>query len=294
MSAGIDLAAAFNNTFGMTQEAAPAKETLPIALLVPFSDHPYRVTDLDELTQSIAENGVMVPVTVRPAGSGAYEIISGHRRVEAARNAGLDSVPVIIKKLSDDDAVIEMVDSNISRTDILPSERVKAYKMRMEAANRRGEKKQAIEDISKSSGDSRAQIYRILQLDNLIDGYMDKVDNGEVSFESGVIISSMPEERQEEALAFEAGRGKPLTKDEFAKIKAGPSDTDIGTLLAKKTAGRPKTVYVRIRLDDVSRYFPNNEGLGESDYKDKVQRMILKTLHDAYGDNKDGDNGGWS
>ena len=288
MSTGIDLAAAFNDTFGIQQKPAPASDkVMPIDKLKPFKNHPYRVTDLDELASSISENGIMVPITVRQLPGGLYEIISGHRRVEAAKAVGLNEVPVFIKELSDDDAIIEMVDSNIARTDILPSEKRNAYKMRMEAAQRRGEKKTAVETITQMSGDSRSQVYRFLQMDNLIDPYMDKVDAGDVSVDLGAMISSMPPQRQQEMYEYQETYGKELSKDDVVKIKESNSDMSIESVLQKKPVGRPKTEYIKLKVDDISRYFPNKAELPIKEYKEELTRNVLKTLYDLLGDNEE-------
>ena len=175
-----------------------------------FPDHPFKVIENEELLQmseSIKEKGVIVPALVRPKEDGRYEMISGHRRKRASELAGLDKIPCVVRELSDDEAIIAMVDSNMQREEILPSERAFAYKMKLDAMNRQGKrtdltfsqvgiKFNSYEELSEQSGDSRNQIHRYIRLTHLIPELLEKVDNKEIAFNPGVELSYLKEEEQ--------------------------------------------------------------------------------------------------
>ena len=184
----------------------PAVDTLPVEDLRPFSGHPFHLyTDekLRERTDSIREHGVLMPVLVRPL-DGGYEIISGHNRVEAAKLAGLDKVPVTVRELDDDTATILMVDSNLQqREKLLPSERAWAYRMKLSAMNHQGrrveltcsqlgnklERKRSSDLLAEEEGLSKNQIFRFIRLTELIPPFLDMVDNGRLAFNPAVELS---------------------------------------------------------------------------------------------------------
>lgn len=174
-----------------------------------FPDHPFKVIDNEELFQmseSIKDKGVIVPALVRPKEDGRYEMISGHRRKRASELAGLEKIPCIVRELSDDEAIIAMVDSNMQREEILPSERAFAYKMKLEALNHQGKRndltscqvgtKLSTDVLSNEMGDSERQIYRYIRLTYLIPELLEKVDNKEIAFNPGVELSYLKEEEQ--------------------------------------------------------------------------------------------------
>ena len=175
-----------------------------------FPDHPFKVIENEELLQmseSIKEKGVIVPALVRPKEDGRYEMISGHRRKRASELAGLDKIPCVVRELSDDEAIIAMVDSNMQREEILPSERAFAYKMKLDAMNRQGKrtdltfsqvgiKFNSYEELSEQSGDSRNQIHRYIRLTHLIPELLEEVDNKRIAFRPAVDISYLPEDYQ--------------------------------------------------------------------------------------------------
>ena len=186
----------------------PAVDTLPVEALRPFSGHPFHLyTDekLRELTDSIREHGVLMPVLVRPV-DGGYEIISGHNRVEAAKLAGLDKVPVTVRELDDDTATILMVDSNLrQRETLLPSEKAWAYRMKLEAMRHQGVRtsaqvepklRRSNELLASQSPDSRATIQRYIRLTELIPSFLDMVDNGRLAFNPAVELSYLSLENQ--------------------------------------------------------------------------------------------------
>ena len=175
-----------------------------------FPNHPFKVIDNDELFQmseSIKEKGVIVPALVRPKEDGRYEMVSGHRRKRASELAGLDKIPCIVRDLSDDEAIIAMVDSNMQREEILPSERAFAYKMKLEAMTHQGKRNDLTSDqvgpklrsntlLSNEVGDSETQIKRYIRLTYLIPELLEKVDNKEIAFNPGVELSYLKEEEQ--------------------------------------------------------------------------------------------------
>ena len=170
-----------------------------------FPNHPFKVIDNEELLQmseSIKDNVVIVPALVRPKEDGRYEMISGHRRKRASELAGLDKIPCIVRDLSDDEAIIAMVDSNMQREEILPSERAFAYKMKLDALNHQGKtsvqvgQKFSREALSDESGVSETQIHRYIRLTYLIPELLEKVDNKEIAFNPGVELSYLKEEEQ--------------------------------------------------------------------------------------------------
>ena len=171
---------------------------LPLGLLIPFKNHPFKVIqneELNTLAQSIQESGVLVPALARPAGD-RYELISGHRRLAACKLLGLPTIPVIVRDLTDEEAIITLVDANLQREHILPSEKAFAYKMKMEAMKHQGKSLRHVgamsrtdQQIAKESQDSARQIQRYIRLTNLIPEILDMVDNKEIALTPAVEIS---------------------------------------------------------------------------------------------------------
>ena len=189
-------------------------QRIPIAELVPFKNHPFKVVDDEAMlrtTESIAQFGVLTPLIARPLEDGGYEIISGHRRAHAAEAAGLTEVPVIVRDMDNDAATVLMVDSNLQREQILPSERAFAYKMKLEAMKHQGERTDLQEDATSSqvgtklrsdellaeqTGESRNQVQRFIRLTNLIPELLDMVDQKQISFNPAVELSYLTPEEQ--------------------------------------------------------------------------------------------------
>ena len=202
---------------------------IPIRDLKPFEGHPFKVVDDEAMlrtTESIAQFGVLTPLLVRPLDDGSLQIISGHRRVHAAEAAGLSEVPVIVRNMTDDEAVVLMVDSNLQRENILPSERAFAYKMKLEAMKRQGERTdlqdegtssrvgmkspQALELVGKEAGDSRNQVHRYIRLTELIPEIRDMVDEKKIAFNPAVELSYLkPEEQREFLEAMDYAQAAP-------------------------------------------------------------------------------------
>ena len=205
----------YDELFMTEQERAdtrkPKVEELPLSELTPFKNHPFKVkndAEMAELMKSIADAGVLSPAMVRPKKGGGYELISGHRRLAACKALGMDTMPVIIRDLTDEEAVITMVDSNLQREHILPSEKAFAYKMKMEALKSQGKrtdltlsqvatKLDAAAEIGKCAGESRDQVFRYIRLTNLIPGILKLVDEGKIALTPAVELSYLQPSEQE-------------------------------------------------------------------------------------------------
>lgn len=205
----------YDELFMTEQERAdtrkPKVEELPLSELTPFKNHPFKVkndAEMAELMKSIADAGVLSPALARPKEGGGYELISGHRRLAACKALGMDTMPVIVRKLTDEKAVITMVDSNLQREHILPSEKAFAYKMKMEALKSQGKrtdltsyqvgtKFDAASEIGKSGNDSRIQVFRYIRLTNLIPEILQMVDDGRIALTPAVELSYLQPSEQE-------------------------------------------------------------------------------------------------
>ena len=193
------------------EEQREQVQQIPIDALHPFTNHPFKVLDDEAMTrtvESIAQYGVLAPLIARPRPDGdGYEIISGHRRQYAAKLAGLETLPVIVRQMSDDAAVILMVDSNLQREHILPSERAFAYKMKLEALKNQGarsdltsdqvgQKLWSVEQVASDAGESKTQIQRFIRLTNLVPELLDMVDEKKIAFNPAVELSYLDESQQ--------------------------------------------------------------------------------------------------
>ena len=196
------------------EEQREQVQQIPVSELFPFKNHPFKVLDDDAMTrtvESISQFGVLAPLIARPRPEGGYEIISGHRRKHAAELAHLDTLPVIVRNMEDDAATILMVDSNLQREHILPSERAFAYKMKLDAIKNQGArsdltssqvgmKLQALDIVGQEAGDSRNQVHRFIRLTNLVPELLDMVDEKKISFNPAVELSYLDENQQRDFL----------------------------------------------------------------------------------------------
>ena len=205
----------FSTEENRQEEQREQVQQIPIDELHPFTNHPFKVLDDEAMTrtvESIAQYGVLAPLIARPRPDGdGYEIISGHRRQYAAKLAGLDTLPVIVRQMSDDAAVILMVDSNLQREHILPSERAFAYKMKLEALKNQGarsdltsrqvgEKLWSVSQVSADANESERQVHRFIRLTNLVPELLDMVDEKKISFNPAVELSYLDESQQRDFL----------------------------------------------------------------------------------------------
>ena len=200
----------YEELFMSTEERLDAKkpkvEAIPLAALTPFRNHPFQVKEDEEMAQlirSIADAGVLSPALARPLPDGGYELISGHRRLAACKALGMDTMPVIVRDLTDEEAVITMVDSNLQREHILPSEKAFAYKMKMEALSHQGKtsrqvgERWSVSQISEAGTDSERQIHRYIRLTRLIPDILKLVDEGKIALTPAVELSYLQPSEQE-------------------------------------------------------------------------------------------------
>ena len=244
-----------------------------------FKNHPYKVIEdqaMQELVESIRDNGVMTPIVIRSRVEGGYEIISGHRRSHAAMLLGLIYVPAIIHECSDDEAAIAMVDLNIQRKDILPSEKAKAYKIKYEAMKHQGKKgdQDALDKMAEAAGENRKKIQRYIRLTNLSEELMQMVDERSLGFSQGVDISFMPKHEQQwvfEALQEYDGN---LTTFKSSKLKEFSQKEVLNKEQIESivNAHVPKAEAVTIGKKDIKRV------LGNGYDKAFVENLIISLL----------------
>ena len=250
-------------------------EYLPIDKLRSFENHPFQVKDDDQMEQlvwSVIYQGVMTPIIVRPMESGEYEVISGHRRVHACQKAGIDTVPALIYSLDRDEAAIALVDSNLHREHILPSEKAFAYKMKMEAMSRQGQRTDLTSSqvatmldtatqIGKAQGESRDKVYRYIRLTNLIPEILQKVDNGEIALSPAVEISYLTETEQYTLLdAMELNDCTPSHAQTIRMKKLSQQgqlmEDTIYTIMGEEKANQKERL--RIPMERVRSFFPRS------------------------------------
>ena len=268
---------------------------LPLAELHPFRNHPFKVLDDEKMAdtaQSIREHGVLVPAIVRPRDEGGYEIVSGHRRHHASQIAGLDKMPAIIRDLDDDAATIIMVDSNLQRESILPSERAWAYRMTYEALKRQGVRsdltssqvgtklQRADEIIAEQAGSSRNQIQRFIRLTELIQPLMDMVDERKIAFNPAVELSYLkPEEQLELMDAMDSEQATPsLSQAQRLKKFSQEGRLSIDVMRAimseeKKTVEDRSVTFDEKELDEM---FPKN--FPRDKRKPLIKQLVAKWL----------------
>ena len=232
----------YDDLFGFKEEKKDEQiKKVDINKLVSFKNHPFKVIendDFNELVKSINEIGIMEPLKVREI-DGRYEIISGHRRKKACEILGITEIPVEIKDVDDDDAVIMMVDANIHRANILPSEKAKSYKMKNDALKHKG-KKSIMNTAEKiSENDSERQVFRYIRLINLIPGLLDLTDEGKLSFGAAVSLSYLSEDGQKEIMNYYEITGNLPNADAAEKLKNISSEVNFDEI--QKVMIKPKT-----------------------------------------------------
>ena len=264
-------------------------EKINVNMLVPFADHPFKARtgeEHTELLESIRANGTLVPIIVRSSSDSKYEIISGHRRVEACKELGLDTIPAIVKELSNEEAVITMVDANLQRENLLPSEKAFAYKMKVEAMKRKAGRPQknssqvatnidTAAEIGQQLGESRDQVYRYIRLTNLIPELLKLVDDHRIAFTPAVELSYLPEQEQRilyEEIQF-ADATPSLSQSQRLRKFSEQGRLSIDTVFAVLSEEKPnQKEQVRFMTEDIRKYFPKN-------YTNKdMQQTIIKLL----------------
>jgi ParB family chromosome partitioning protein len=258
------------------EEQREQVQQIPIDALHPFTNHPFKVLDDEAMTrtvESIAQYGVLAPLIARPRPDGdGYEIISGHRRQYAAKLAGLDTLPVIVRNMDDNAAVLLMVDSNLQREHILPSERAFAYKMKLEALKNQGArsdltssqigtKLRADEKVAQDSGESRNQIQRFIRLTNLIPELLDMVDEKKISFNPAVELSYLDESQQRDFLEAMDGTQNAPSVSQAQQLKKMAQCGEFTYEKAFDILGQEKKSEqdtVTIKNDILRKYFPRS------------------------------------
>ena len=265
----------FSTEENRQEEQREQVQQIPIDALHPFTNHPFKVLDDEDMTrtvESIAQYGVLAPLIARPRPEGGYEIISGHRRQYAAKLAGLDTLPVIVRQMSDDAAVILMVDSNLQREHILPSERAFAYKMKLEALKNQGArsdltssqvgmKLQALDIVGQEAGDSRNQVHRFIRLTNLIPELLDMVDEKKISFNPAVELSYLDESQQRDFLEAMDGTQNAPSVSQAQQLKKMAQCGEFTYEKAFDILGQEKKSEqdtVTIKNETLRKYFPRS------------------------------------
>ena len=272
----------------MTERNAQAV-ILPIEKLKPFAGHPFQVKDnaeMDQLVYSIITQGLLTPISVRPIENNEYEVISGHRRLHACKKAGIETVPALIYALNRDEATIAMVDSNLHREKILPSEKAFAYKLKMEAMGRQGQrtdltstqlvsKLRTNEVVGESGGDSRETVRRYIRLTELIPEILQMVDDGKIALTPAVELSYLTKQEQRDLLETMESEDCPPSLSQAIQMKrlsqAGELDIDrIFDILREPKANQIDKI--SFRTADIRKYFPKSYSAA------RIQEHIIKLL----------------
>ena len=259
----------YDELFMTEQERAdtrkPKVEELPLSELTPFKNHPFKVkndAEMAELMKSIANAGVLSPALARPKEGGGYELISGHRRLTACKALGMDTMPVIIRPLSDEEAVITMVDSNLQREHILPSEKAFAYKMKMEALRHQGRTsdqlgpKLTVEEIAK--GDSASQVKRYIRLTNLIPEILQMVDDGRIALTPAVELSYLQPSEQETLFSIMDCDEVTPSLSQAQRLRRMSEEqrfTDSAVMQLMSEVKGNQVEYVKVPVDKLRSYF---------------------------------------
>ncbi len=256
-------------------------EEISVASCVPFSGNPFKVRDdfdMELLVQSVLDYGVMFPIMVRPLDGGKYEIVSGHRRVHACEKAGIDKIPAFIKSMSRDEAVIMMVDSNLQRESLLPSEKAFAYKMKVEALSHQGKasvqpgQKSSRGVVAENAGESETQVQRYIRLTYLIRPLLDLVDEGRIALGPAVELSYLPETAQKAVYDYYAENEVTPSYSQANQMKkhAAAGTLTPETMLQILDQPKPNQVEtIKLPLEDVRKYRPK-------DSVKQLQDFILK------------------
>ena len=278
-----------DSLFGIDQEQTGQVLEVPIVELFPFRDHPFKVLDdedMRKMVDSIREYGVLVPVIIRPDGDGEYEMVSGHRRRYASILAGKDEIPAIVREMDDDTSTILMVDSNLQREHILPSERAKAYKMKMEALKHQGKRPdltscqlgtrlRADEELAKQTGESARTVQRFVRLNNLIPELLQLVDDKKIAFNPAVELSYLkPGEQKEFFKAMELAQTTPSLSQAQRLKKSSQEGTCTAELIESIMDEEKKNPLNRVVFDSkvLQKYFPHKTSVRE------MEMQILQLL----------------
>lgn len=266
----------FSSEADRQRESGDLVTEVPLSELHPFVGHPFEVRDdedMQKLVDSIRENGVLTNLTVRRRTEGGYEIISGHRRFHAAQRAGLDKVKVQVRDIDDDQAIIDMVDSNIQREHISPMEKARAYAMKLEAISRQGARRdltsrqlvgklEAADEVGLKTGESGRQVQRFVRLNSLVPDLQKKVDDGSLKFNPAVELSYLTPTEQNDFLDYIESQSCSPSLSQAQKLKTASKEgaLDHSKLLeimdTKKPSVPPRDPMLTISVSKIARYFP--------------------------------------
>ena len=259
-------------------------QRIPLAELRPFKDHPFKVQnneEMERITESIRKVGVLSPGLARPMEDGGYELVSGHRRLAACQALGLEDMPVVIREMTDDEAVIAMVDANLQREHILPSEKAFAYKMKLEALSHQGQtsvqlgQKSSRSVVANDANTSETQVQRYIRLTSLIPELLAKVDEGRIAFNPAVELSYLSEEQQRQLLtAMETNQCTPSHAQAIQLKKAAQAGTlDAAAIQALMRQEKPnQQEQIKLKREDFRSFFPPRYT------NEEIRRDILKGL----------------
>lgn len=268
----------------MKNETTEKVQSISITEIQPFHDHPFTVTDNEDMAkivESIGKVGTITPVIARPLSDGGYELISGHRRLEACRKLGLKTIPVIVRNMTDDEAVIAMVDANLQREHILPSEKAFAYKMKLKAISHQGKACGQVVHKSRdtiSETDSGRQVQRYIRLTNLIPQLLKLVDEERIAFSVGVELSYLTEYEQDDLFEAIELEDKTPSLAQAIQMKKLSQQGKLDTEIINKTISEDKPNQkekISFRLDELSRYFPKCS-------PQDIYRRLIQLAQDDY------------
>ena len=281
-----------NRSGSAADAAAKEKRTeMPLSDLHPFEGHPFKVLDdelMEQTVESIKQIGVVSPLIVRPDPEGGFEILSGHRRLHAAQLAGLETVPVIVKEMDDDAAIIFMVDSNLQRENILPSERAFSYKMKLEAMKHQGQrgdltsdqvgqKSWAVNQLADDANESKTQVQRFIRLTNLIPEILDMVDEKKIAFNPAVELSYLkPSEQKEflEAMDYEQASPSLSQAQRLKKLSQEGGCTLDAMCEVMNEIKKDELDHVTIKNEVLRKYFPKS--YTPKQMQDTIIRLLEK------------------
>ncbi len=275
----------------MSKEKNVQAMQLPVNQLRPFENHPFQVKDddeMDKLVWSILTQGVLTPIVARPLENGEYEVISGHRRLRACQKAGIETVPALIYILDRDAAAIALVDSNLHREKILPSEKAFAYKLKMDAMSRQGQrsdltssqlatKLDTASNIGKSQGESRDQVFRYIRLTNLIPEILQMVDDNKIALTPAVELSYLTKQEQRDLLETMESEDCTPSLSQAIQMKKFSQDGELSMDKIFAIMTQPKANQqekISFRVEDIRKFFP------KSYTPARIQETILKLLSD--------------
>ena len=272
----------FDDLFGMGFEVQKSENkvmVIPLEQLHDFTGHPFKVLDdekMEETVESIRQYGVLNPALARPRAEGGYELLSGHRRKRGSFLAGLEEMPVIVREYTDDEAAIIMVDANIQREDILPSEKAKAYKIKYEAMKYQGKKGEmsTLDKVGETAGENAKKVQRYLWLSRLSDELLDMVDKKKLGFSQGVDISFLSEIEQQWVQVLLEEKGCNISTVQSEKLKEYGKNGELTFAMVRLilTEEKTKTRKITLKADQISKYF--EEGCSSEEIENIIIRLL--------------------